>query len=189
MSLIQKIRDKYARVSVIAIGVALLGFILMDAFAGGSSILGGQDTTIGKINGDKIEADAFTRRVSEISRRQGFEGENGTAQAVNGLWQQEITDRIMGDQYEKLGLTVSDKELDQLLFAAEPSEEVRQIFGNPQQWDPAALRQRVNQIKKSGTPEEKAQLTETMEYLEKLTLQKKYNALLTNSVYIPKWFL
>ncbi len=189
MSLIQKIRDKYARVSVIAIGVALLGFILMDAFSGGTSIFGGPDTTIGKINGDKIEADAFTRRVSEISRRQGFEGENGTAQAVNGLWQQEITDRIMGEQYDELGLTVSEKELDQILFAAEPSEEVKQIFGNPQQWDPAALRQRVNQIKRSGTPEEKSQLNETMEYLEKLTLQKKYNALLTNSVYIPKWFL
>lgn len=190
MSLIQKIRDKYARIAVIAIGFALLGFILMDAFAGGGTgLFGGRDTTIGKINGDKIDADAFMRRVSEISRRQGFEGENGTAQAVNGLWQQELNDRIMSEQYEKLGLTVTDRELDQLLFAAEPSEEVRQIFGNPQQWDPAALRQRVNQIKKSGNPEEKAQLDETLEYLEKLILQKKYNALLTNSVYIPKWFL
>jgi peptidyl-prolyl cis-trans isomerase D len=189
MSLIQKIRDKYARIAVIAIGFALLGFILMDAFAGRSSIFGSQDTTIGKINGEKIEADVFMRRVSEISRRQGFEGENGTAQAVNGLWQQEVNDRVMGEQYEKLGLTVSERELDQILFSAEPSEEIRQIFGNPEQWDPAALRQRVNQIRRSGTPEEKAQLAETMEYIEKLTLQKKYTALLTNSVYIPKWFL
>ena len=34
MSVIQDIRDKYARWAVIAIAVALLGFILMDALAG-----------------------------------------------------------------------------------------------------------------------------------------------------------
>ena len=68
MSLIQKIRDKYARIAVIAIGLALLGFILMDAFAGRGGIFGSRDTTIGKINGDKIEADVFMRRVSEITK-------------------------------------------------------------------------------------------------------------------------
>jgi peptidyl-prolyl cis-trans isomerase D len=128
MSLIQKIRDKYARIAVIAIGLALLGFILMDAFAGRSSMFGSRDTTIGKINGEEVEADPFMRRVSEITKRQGFEGENGTAQAVNGLWQQELTDRIMGDQYEELGMTITDRELDQLLFGPNPPQEFRQAL-------------------------------------------------------------
>ena len=192
MSLIQKIRDKYARVAVIAIGLALLGFILMDAFAGRGGIFGSQDTTLGKINGEKIEADAFMRRVSEITKRPGFEGENGTAQAVNGLWQQEVTNRIMGEQYEELGITVSDRELDQLLFGANPPQEFRQAFGNPndpQSWDPGQVRQQYNQIRKSGTPEQKAQLNELIEYIEQQQLMNKYNALLLSSVYIPKWFL
>lgn len=192
MSVIQKIRDKYARIAVIAIGLALLGFILMDALAGRGSIFGGQETTIGKINGKKIDAEAFMRRVSEITRRPGFEGENGTAQAVNGLWQQEITDRIMGEQYEELGITVSDRELDQLLFGLNPPQEFRQAFGNPNDplsWDPGQVRQQFNQIKKSGTPEQKAQLAELIEYIEKQLLLNKYNALVMNSVYIPKWFL
>jgi peptidyl-prolyl cis-trans isomerase D len=192
MSVIQKIRDKYARVAVIAIGLALLGFILMDAFAGRSSIFGSRDTTIGKINGKKIDADAFMRRVSDISKRQGFEGENGTAQAVNGLWQQELTDKLMGEQYEELGISISDKELDQLLFGPNPPQEFRQAFGNPQDpqaWDPGQVRQQYNQLKKSGTPEQKAQLAELIDYIGKQQLLNKYNALLTNSVYIPKWFL
>ena len=192
MSVIQKIRDKYARIAVIAIGLALLGFILMDAFAGRGSIFGSRDTTIGKINGKKIEADAFMRRVSEISKRQGFEGENGTAQAVNGLWQQELTDKLMGEQYEELGISISDKELDQLLFGPNPPQEFRQAFGNPQDpqaWDPGQARQLYNQIKKSGTPEQKAQVAELIDYIEKQQLLNKYNALLQNSVYIPKWFL
>lgn len=189
MSVIQQIRDKYARIAVIMIGLALLGFILMDAFAGRGSLFGGRQTTIGKINGDKIDAETFTRRVNEITKRPGYEGENGTAQVVNGLWQEEVNNRIMGDQYEKLGLTVGDRELDQILFSANPSPEVRQVFGNPEKWDPALLRQRVNQIKKSGTPEEKESLNQTIDYIAKQTLQNKYNALLTSSIYIPKWFL
>ena len=63
MSVIQKIRDKYARIAVIAIGLALLGFILMDAFAGRSSLLGGRDSTIGKINGKKINSNKFADAV------------------------------------------------------------------------------------------------------------------------------
>jgi peptidyl-prolyl cis-trans isomerase D len=192
MSLIQKIRDKYARIAVIAIGLALLGFILMDAFAGRGSVLGSNDTTLGKINGKKIEYDEFNRRVSEISKRQGQNGENATQQIVNGLWQQEINDVIMGEQYEELGITVTDKELDQILFGPNPPQEFRQYFGdpqNPQNWDPNVARQNYNQVKKSGTPEQKAFLVELVDYLEKQALMNKYQALLTNSVYIPKWFL
>ncbi|MDB5208242.1 MAG: peptidylprolyl isomerase [Flavisolibacter sp.] len=193
MSFIQKIRDKYARVSVIAIAIALLGFILMDALAGKGSG-GDRETTIGKINGKEIEADAFTRRVNEISKRQGQQGQGeiGTEQAVNGLWQQEISDAVMGEQYKELGLTITTKELDQLLFGQNPPQEFRQAFSNPQtpdQWDPGAVRQQFNSIKKTGTPEQKQQLNELLEYLEKQALLNKYNALLTGSVYIPKWFL
>jgi peptidyl-prolyl cis-trans isomerase D len=193
MSFIQKIRDKYARVAVIAIGVALLGFILMDALAGRGSGAGDRETTIGEINGKDIEADPFIRRVSEISKRQGEQGqEMGTQQAVNGLWQQEVTNVIMGGQYKELGITVTDREIDQLLFGPNPPQEFRQAFSNPQapdQWDPGAVRQQYNQIKKSGQPEQKAQLAELIDYIEKQALMNKYNALLINSVYIPKWFL
>lgn len=195
MSVIQNIRDKYARVAVIAIGLALLGFILMDAFAGKSSLFGsGSETVIGKINGKKIEATPFLQRVAEISKRQqqGQEGEMGTQQAVNGLWQQEVTDAVMSDQYEKLGLKVTDRELDQLLFGQNPPPEFRQAFGNPkdpQSWDPGAVRQQYNQVKKSGPPEQKTQLGELITYIEKQALLNKYNALLANSTYIPKWFL
>ena len=189
MSLIQKIRDKYARVAVIAIGLALLGFILMDAFAGRGS-LGGNDTTLGKINGKEIEYEAFNRRVSEISKRQGQNGQDATQQIVNGLWQQEINDVLMSEQYEELGITITDKELDQLLFGPNPPQVFRQNFSDPNSpWDPNAARQTYNQVKKTGSPDQKAALTELIDYVKKEALMNKYNALLANSVYIPKWFL
>ncbi|GAA4741104.1 peptidylprolyl isomerase [Flavisolibacter ginsenosidimutans] len=192
MSVIQKIRDKYARIAVIAIALALLGFIMMDAFAGRSRLFGGNESTIGKINGKKIDAQTFQRRVSDIVKRQGPNAQQDvTQQVVNELWQQEVSDEVMGEQYKELGLTVSDKELDATMFSPTPSQVVLQAFGvqNPQQWDPAQLRQTINQIKKSGTAEQKQQLTETVDYLEKQILMSKYIALLANSSYFPKWFL
>ncbi|HEY0042208.1 MAG TPA: SurA N-terminal domain-containing protein [Flavisolibacter sp.] len=190
MSLIQKIRDKYARVAVIAIGLALLGFILMDAFAGRGSMMGGNDTTLGKINGKKIEYDEFNRRVSDISKRQGQNGQDATQQIVNGLWAQEINDVIMGEQYKELGITVTEKELDALLFGANPPQAFRQNFGDPNSpWDPNVARQNYRQIEKTGTLEQKKYLAELIDYIKKEAMMNKYNALLTNSVYIPKWFL
>ena len=64
MSVIQKIRDKYARWAVVAIALALLGFILMDAFAGRSSLFGdSRETTVGKVNGKVIDAQQFALKV------------------------------------------------------------------------------------------------------------------------------
>ncbi|HEX8314354.1 MAG TPA: peptidylprolyl isomerase [Flavisolibacter sp.] len=192
MSVIQKIRDKYARIAVIAIGVALLGFILMDAFAGRGSLLGSNDTTLGKINGKKIEFEPFNRRVQEITQRQGNQGQDITQQVINSLWQQEVIDVVMGEQYEELGLSVSPKELDMMLFGQNPPQEFRQYFygqQNEQPWDPNAVRQQFNSIKKSGNPQQIDELNELLKYIERQTLMNKYQALLTNSIYIPKWFL
>ena len=52
MSVIQKIRDKYARWAVIAIGISLVGFLLMDAFAGRTGLFSesGPGKTLGKVN-------------------------------------------------------------------------------------------------------------------------------------------
>lgn len=192
MSVIQQIRDKYARIAVVAIGVALLGFIMMDAFSGGGGLFGGQDTTVGEIDGKEIDFNDFNRQVTQATNRQQFQGEYGTMQAVNSIWQQQVMDAVMNEQYEELGLTMTDRELDILLFGPNPPQEFRQAFSdpqNPQSWDPGMVRQYYNQIKNTGTPEQKAQLDELVTYIRKQALMKKYTNLLTNSVYIPKWFL
>ena len=191
MSVIQKIRDKYARIAVIAIALALLGFILMDAFAGRSSLFGGRDTVLGKINGKKIEAQEFTARVNKIVKAQGQSSDANTQQVVEQLWQSELNDQIMGEQYKALGLQVTDKELNSLMFSTTPSQAVLQAFGvqNPQQWDPSIVRQRITQINKSGTADEREGLKQATNFIVQQTLLEKYSALLQNASYIPKWFL
>src|SRR5690242_11211544 len=81
MSIIQTIRDKYARVAVIAVAVALIGFILIDYISGrGSSLFRGNSTTVGSVNGTKIDELDFERKVqaqeqSQQQQQQGSVGE------------------------------------------------------------------------------------------------------------------
>ncbi len=194
MSVIQSIRDKYARWAVVAIAISLLGFILMDAFSGRSS-LGGSSTTIGEINGRKVDYIDFERKVKaqeEQARAQGYDmGESGRQQVSESVWNGEITQTLMDEQFEELGMTVGKKEINDLLFGTNPPADLKQRFADQTtgQYNAAAAQQFINEIKKTGKPEDKAQLNEYLGSLEFNRKMEKYTALLSHSTYFPKWFL
>ncbi len=194
MSLIQNIRDKYARWAVAAIVISLLGFILMDAFAGRSSF-GSSPTTIGKVNGRKIDIVDFERKVKmqeEMAQQQGYDmGEAGRQQVIESVWNGELTQTLMEEQFEELGMTVGNKEINNLLFGYNPPPDLKQRFTdeNTGQYNAIAAQQFINGVKKSGKPEDKAQLVNYIDNLELNRKMEKYTSLLTNSIYYPKWFI
>lgn len=195
MSVIQKIRDKYARWSVIAIAVSLLGFILMDAFAGRTGGFGNNSTTIGTINGKKIDYVDFERKVKaqeEMAQQQGMNmGDAGRQQVIESVWNGEVTQALMEDQFEELGMSIGKKEINDLLFGATPPADLQQRFSDPNtgQYNAAAAQQFINSIKKSGKPEDKAQLNDYLAGLEFNRMMEKYTSLLGNTAYYPKWML
>ena len=63
MSIIQDIRDKYAKLTVVLVALALLGFILTDYFAGKSRMSGNVAQTIGSVNGTSIAFEDFNQKV------------------------------------------------------------------------------------------------------------------------------
>jgi peptidyl-prolyl cis-trans isomerase D len=196
MSVIQKIRDKYARWAVIAIALSLLGFILMDAFAGKTGAFGNsQDKTIGKVDGKEIDAATFAKKLQAqetAENRQGYQGgEERRQQLVQGLWDQEVTEIVMNREYEKLGLTVSDKEMDDVLYGNDAPADLKQRFTDEKtgQYNAVAAKQFINSVSKSGAPEDIAQLENYMASLKSQRLMNKYTALLSNSIVFPKWFL
>lgn len=195
MSVIQKIRDKYARWAVVAIALSLLGFILMDALAGRGSIFGQQSTTIGKINGKKIDYIEFNKKVQaqeEMARAQGYDmGEAGRQQVIESVWSQEIMQTLLQEQIDELGLTVGKKELNDMLFGANPPQDLRQNFTDPNTgvYNAQAAQQYINQVKSQGTPEQKAQFNDYLGQLEFGRLTEKYATLLSSTIYFPKWFV
>ncbi len=196
MSVIQQIRDKYARWAVIAIALSLVGFLLMDAFAGRTGLFSNrQSNTLGVIDGKTIDAPVFGRKLKEqedYQQKQGAEiSEDQRQQMVNSLWEQEVSDIVMGKQYNELGLQVGDKELKDILYGANPPEDLKKGFTDPKTgvFNAVAAQQRLNAVLKTGTPDEKNQLIRYQDALKSQRLMGKYMALLTNTIYFPKWFL
>ncbi len=186
MSVIQNIRDKYARWAVIAIALSLLGFILMDALAGKTNMFGnnGPGTTLGKVNGKEIEYVAFAQQVQEqeeMARQQGYQvDENQRQQLMASLWEQEVTNIIMAEEYEKLGLTVTDKEMRSVLISNPPDQLRQRYTDETGNFNTAAAQQEINNMLRD--PRQKEQVRN---YL----LMKKYTAMLTNTVNVPKWLV
>jgi peptidyl-prolyl cis-trans isomerase D len=76
MSVIQKIREKYAAVSIAVIALSLIGFILMDALSSRSSLFTGNQTVIGEVNGEEINIKDFDADLNDYEnnyRQQGME--------------------------------------------------------------------------------------------------------------------
>lgn len=194
MSVIQKIRDKYARWAVVAIALSLLGFIMMDAFASRTSLFGGNSTTLGRINGEKIDVQSFETKVKaeeEGMKSQGYAGGETRYQAIENVWNLEVERTLMYEEFEKLGMAMGSKEMNDHLFGANPPADIKRGFTDPATgvFNLQQAQQYFSNLRKTGTPEQKAQMRQYLAQLEYQRLAEKYISLLGNSTYFPKWFL
>ncbi|MES1220932.1 MAG: peptidylprolyl isomerase [Bacteroidota bacterium] len=196
MSVIQKIRDKYSRVAVIAIAVALLGFILIDYISGKSRGLFSSNGsgTVGSVNGTSIKINEFELKVKQqedyLQQQYGQSGDALRSQAVEQAWNQEITRILMEKEVDKVGMQIGKKEVNDLLFGANPPEDLKRQFTDPQtgQYNVGEAVARINEMKRKGTAQQKESFNVYISQLEFLRLVDKYNALLINSINYPRWF-
>src|SRR5687767_11650124 len=148
MSIIQSIRDKAAWIIIGAIALALIAFIVQDAFQN-RNMFGDSTTTLGEVNGTKINAVEFEerfKRAEELYRQQGFPMNDMMRNNIReSLWNEYVDNAIMDDRYEELGLSVSDKELSDILYGANPPQDLRQQFTDPNtgQYDANAAYQQI----------------------------------------------
>ncbi len=195
MSIIQNIRDKAAWIVSGAIALALIAFIAQDAFqGGGGGLFSGNTTTLGKVNGKKIEVQPFQERVQmmeEQYRNANYPMNEMMRQQIReGIWSETVEDIILSKEFEKLGLNVSDRELSDMLYGPNPPQQIQQQFTDPQTgiYDANAAAQAIKSLKK-GTPQYASFWGEFVPSLEKSRLKEKYYALLGNSIYVPKWLI
>ncbi len=197
MAIIQKIRDKYAKVAGGVIVLALVGFVLMDATSGGRGGGGlfGPGTTVAKINGEKIdftEYEAMLKAQEEQMRAQNRPtDENSTAQLRDQVLNQIVMQKLTNELSHKLGLTVSEGEVKEMLNAANPDPMVRQAFTNPQTGEYSAEQaaSAIAQYEKTKDPQQKAQWENFKKELIAGKTQSKLNAMLAGSYYTPKFIL
>ncbi len=132
MAVIGKIR-KHSGLLVIVIGVALAAFVLGDL----SKTKTQNTNTIGEINGEKVSYREFSTRLEQ---NLGYEkqrlGKQNLSAAENFsvrqlTWNQFLSDVILGNEYDELGLKVSSDELFELVQGNYPHRFILQYFANP----------------------------------------------------------
>ncbi len=191
MSVIQTIRDKGGWIMISLIALALIAFVLQDRSLGskGGGIFG-NTTTMGKVNGVVIDKNEFENKLAFTEKMYGQQA--GTReQLISGVWSQEV-DKIINQQvYDKLGLSVGDKELSEVLFDPNTSP-LKREFTDPKtgEFKVADAKNAFAQIKKSKNAEQVEMINQA--YLEptvEQALRQKYAALLQGAAYVPKWLI
>lgn len=203
MALIGKIRAK-SGLLVGIIGLALLSFILSDY----KNMLGFNEGEygIGTVYGEKVDAikyDITSRRVQDQDRQQAEReqkpfGEQELEAAADKAWNFLVDSTILGAEYEKLGISVSDREFNAYLMATDGFnvlEDLKQFFTDSvtntisEQSIVAGrtkLQNTINQLKSNKDPNAANQWTNTKQYYTDRRKQEKYFSILNQGVYVTK---
>lgn len=103
---------------LLIIGLALLAFIVGDFFNSGQTLFG-SGTTVAKVDGKSIDIQEFQKRLEQASQQLQQSGQNVDGAVLQQqVLQQMVNETLINEEYEKLGLTVTDEELTNLLVGS-----------------------------------------------------------------------
>lgn len=112
MAVLNKIRQRSVFLIAI-IALALFSFVFMDVIEGGGFSSNKEQNTIATINGNNISRLEFTDKVENALRNMGGNATN--LQAANAVWNSELRSVLLREQFENLGLQISDDQLQSAL--------------------------------------------------------------------------
>ena len=198
MAALGKIRSK-GGILVGAIGLALFAFLAGDAARSCDGIKGEARQQIGEILGKKISVQDYQKLIDEYQSAIKFtmQRDNLTDQEVNQVndqvWQQLVSNRVIEADAEKVGLTVTENEIQNVLNEGTNPMLVQTPFVNQQtgRFDVNALKQffdSYNKAKAAKSPqvEQMQAIYDYWLFVEKnlraQLLGQKYQALLASCV-------
>ena len=135
MATLQKIRSK-GPLLVIVIGLALFAFIASDAWKAIQPHQGRQD--VGEINGETLSAQEYQELLDEytevIKLSQGVNALNDEqlTYAKDQVWQSYVNNKLIEAEAEKLGLSVTDAEIQAIIDEGSHPLLMQTPFRNPQ---------------------------------------------------------
>ncbi len=154
MALIGTLRNKMGTWVVVFVFVAIAAFILGDLFSGNSSILNWGQKNVGEIGGREVSIDEFQsvirERESNYYLQFGREaGEREMPSLRQQAWDLLIARHAIQSQFAKVGVTVTDDEVWDMIQGKNVDENVRQAFTSQEtgQFDPNKVVSYLGQLK------------------------------------------
>lgn len=199
MTALGKIRSK-GILLIIIIGLGLFAFIAEEAFRSCNGIKGQNSQQIGEVLGEKIYVQDFQKLLDEyqdamkLTMRTDNLSEDQLNQLKDQVWQQLVSERVMTEDCKKLGLTVTEDELQNVLNDGTNQLLTQTPFVNQQtgRFDVSILKQFIDAYRKAEASNNSQQLDQMRPaynywlFVEKnlrtQLLAQKYQSLLANCV-------
>lgn len=199
MTALGKIRSK-GILLIIIIGLGLFAFIAEEAFRSCNGIKGQNSQQIGEVLGEKIYVQDFQKLLEEyqdamkLTMRTDNLSEDQLNQLKDQVWQQLVSERVMKEDCKKLGLTVTEDELQNVLNDGTNQLLTQTPFVNQQtgRFDVSILKQFIDAYRKAEAGNNSQQLDQMRPaynywlFVEKnlrtQLLAQKYQSLLANCV-------
>ncbi|MFI5171590.1 MAG: peptidylprolyl isomerase [Chitinophagales bacterium] len=209
--LISKIR-KYSWVAVALISLCLIGFLVQDATNSNTGMFSkNKIPDYGNIAGKEITQQEFAERRGRsvleyltfnnqvIAYEQGQYQIDPKTQFEIGeqSWNDFVNEKIIEDQLEKLGLTITDDEFSNLIYGPDPHPAIKNYYmrySQTGQYDPSILPEIVKQVSdpevQKNDPQarqEYYQFIAREKYAKRDYMQNKYMSLFSKATYVPEW--
>ena len=198
MAALGKIRKRGVAL-VCIIGLGLFAFIAEEAFRSCEATKNQQRQQIGEVLGNKINVQEFQTLVDEYTDvlKITQNRDNFTEEELNSIkdevWNSYINEQIIKAEADKLGLTVTDEELQNILKEGTNPMLLQTPFVNQQtgRFDVTMLTKFLDDYKKASTnpqmAEQYAPIYKFWQFLEKQlrqqTLSSKYQVLMANCLF------
>lgn len=186
MATLQKIRNK-AGLLVVIIGLAMLAFIIGDFLHSGSTFFRMNQDKVAVVNGKRITVEEFQARVNQAVEEEQMRyrrdynmsmPEGRSAQINKEIFDRMVSEQVLKDITEQLGIGVSSAEMEELLKGDNVSPQIVQLFGNPQTGE--VDRARINEFLQHIFSDDQSGYTE--EQLRQVDQQRRFWLELEKSV-------
>lgn len=189
MAIIGSIR-KHAGLAVALIGIAIIGFVVQDAFGR----RGQTAPPVAVIEGESISYDLFNLQVDQLTD-QYMQSQGGNVSLTDAdreqirdiAWQRMLSDLLMNNACEATGIQVCPAEMNDMYYGKFISPYLYQYFTNPQtgQYDRQQVMNIINNFS-TLSPQDQSTLAELERIIKTERLKEKYFYLASKSYYVPK---
>ncbi|HRY98042.1 MAG TPA: peptidylprolyl isomerase [Bacteroidales bacterium] len=191
MAVIGQIR-KRSGILIIIVGIALASFVLGDFL---SPRQGRRSNNIGMVNGEALTYMDFSTRSEEqmelVRQNQNKDklSPDEMFQIRQQTWNEMLSEVILGEEYKKLGLSVTPEELFDQVQGPEPHAYILQYFRDPQtnMYNPELVRNYLRNLDQME-PEAKNQWLLLEKAIKQDRITAKYRNLLGKAYYMPSAF-
>ncbi len=196
MSVLENLR-KRSGLLVTIVGLALLAFVLtglLEKSSSGSS----KDKSVGEIAGKMIDYSSFNAKVQDaVENKKRNSGKTALEESemdgiVQQAWNQVINEEVMNKEYEKLGISVSDEELYDLMID-HPHPALIRNLSDPQTGkiapafadaSGALSPAKIKEFTQKMTPEQETSWTQLETFIRQIRINEKYNNLIKKGLYV-----